>query len=104
MISQQEFDALVSTYKKHGWVLRRVVCGREPELNGFGDDVILATGEVDAAWFSRPPKSGPNPWEIRFLGPTQYALVEYLDEDSPDFEEKLHQIEERLRNAVAARQ
>lgn len=101
MMAQHEFTALVATYAKHGWLLRRVVLretrGRPSDLP---PEVGFHIGVTDAAWFSRSPQRGPYPWEIRSLGPTQFALVEHLDENSPDFEEKLHETEKRLADAL----
>jgi len=103
MISQTEFDQLVATYSKYQWVLRRVVVAQDtPAPNAVAADVEIRPGVVDAAWFSRTPAEGAIPWEIRYLGPTQYALVEHVDEDAPDFEEKLRTVEGRLAEAVAA--
>jgi hypothetical protein len=104
MISQPEFDALVATYETHGWVLRRVVMQGETGTIKTPADVKIEHGIVDAAWFSRPPSDGSIAWEIRYLGGTQYALVEHLDEDSPEFDDNLHQTEQRLADAVAAKQ
>ncbi|MFL6373884.1 MAG: hypothetical protein ACJ73D_04370 [Pyrinomonadaceae bacterium] len=103
MISQQEFDELVATYEKYGWVLRRVVARdltAAPRVLPTG--VAAVAGVVDAAWFSRPPSEGAIAWEIRFLGGTQFALVVHLDENSIEFEDELHQTEERLAASVVA--
>ena len=103
MISKSEFDALVATYEKHGWVLRRVLAkdNAAPAL-ALPADVKFEQGMIDAAWFSRPRKIGPNAWEIRYLGGTQFALVVHLDENASDFEDELHQTEERLADTVVA--
>ena len=98
MIAENEFKALVATYEKHGWQLRRVVLEDETTAPSG-----VATGKsvVDAAWFSRPPQAGLIAWEIRYLGPTQLAFVEHLDENSAGFEKQLRQTEQRLADAVA---
>ena len=102
MISAEEFGALVATYDKHGWQLRRVVVRDLSDVSAvISKEAEVKKGVIDAAWFSRPPKTGANAWEIRFLGPAQYALVEHVDENSDDFEDRLHQTEERLADAVA---
>jgi hypothetical protein len=107
MIAVGPLAELVETYERYGWELRRVVVTTKdalPEelITGL-DGVSISEGLVDAAWFSRPPKPGPIPWEIRYLGPTPFALVEHLDEESPDFEEQLRRVEERLLQAVTAK-
>jgi hypothetical protein len=104
MITSAEFEALVATYVQHGWLLRRVVLQDTSNApQGLSADVPVTKSVVDAGWFSRPPRSGPIAWEIRYLGGSQYALVEYLDENSDDFDEKLHQTEQRLADAVRAK-
>ena len=104
MTSPAEFEALIATYVQHGWLLRRLVLQDVSNApSGLAEDVTLTKGVVNAAWFSRPPKAGPVAWEIRYLGSSQYALVEHLDENSADFNEKLHQTEQRLADAVHAK-
>jgi hypothetical protein len=97
---------ILTTYDKYGWVLRRVLLTESSRatLNGvLRADVHIAGSDIDAAWFSRPKDNGPIAWEIRYLGETQYALLEYLDESEPDFEERLHDVETRLRGAIIKR-
>jgi hypothetical protein len=104
MISRVEFEAMVAVYVRHGWLLRRLVL--RDMLAGPGPidgDIPIKEGALDAAWFSRPPQPGPIAWEIRYLGASQYALVNHLDENSADFEEKLHQTEQRMADAVRAK-
>ncbi len=101
MISAADLRALRALYEGNGWVLRRIVATATSDVaDDVGPGVPVIEGVVDAAWFSRPPAPGPISWEIRYLGPTQYALVEHLDESSNDFEQKLHQTEQRLAAAV----
>ena len=105
MTSPAEFEALIATYVQHGWLLRRVVLQDVSNApGGLTEDVTLTKCVVDAAWFSRPPQTGPIAWEIRYLGASQYALVEHLDENSADFEQKLHQTEQRMADAVRAKE
>ena len=104
MISDAQFQELLAAYEKHGWQLRMLVLEdvrQAPE--GLSRDVSVNNGIVNAAWFSRPPSSGPNAWEIRSLGGTQYALVEHLDEEAPDFEQRLQQTEQRLAAALESK-
>jgi len=105
MIEQAEFDALVATYAKHGWVLRRVVLRDKINATVATDpDIEIGQSVIDAAWFSRPPHPGPIAWEIRYLGLTPYALVEHIDENSPDFEQTLHEVEVRLASGVTSKE
>ena len=104
MISDIEFDALVTTYARYEWVLRRIVLAEDSlRPSSTPASVPVVSGILDAVWFSREPADGAIAWEVRYLGPTQYALVEHLDEDEPDFEEKLREVEARLADAVAAK-
>lgn len=106
MIDTNSILDLIATYRKYGWVLRRVLLTVElrTAIGGaaatlFGSVPIL-NSDLDAAWFSRPPGAAPVPWEIRHLSTNPYALVESVDENSPSFEEQLTAVERRLRTAV----
>jgi hypothetical protein len=104
MIDATELRTLIETYERYGWQLRRLAAHDTATADAFGPvNVPISVGVTDAAWFSRPPTDGEVAWEIRYLGTTQYALVEHLDENSPDFEDKLHRTEQRLADAVAAK-
>lgn len=103
-INTDGLGSLIKTYTKYGWHLRRLVITGAAEAETLSvHGVPIADGVVDAAWFSRPQQAGPIAWEIRYIGPSRYALVEHLDENSPDFELKLQEAERRLADAVAAR-
>jgi hypothetical protein len=106
MIDLSGIKDILETYKKYGWILRRVLLTdgvrnalRDDIRSTFGGVPIIAS-DVDAAWFSRPPQQGTTAWEIRHLSPNPYALVEHIDESSADFEAILADVEGRLRVAV----
>jgi hypothetical protein len=109
MIDADAVRELVETYKKHGWILRRVLLtdvldksfGNEKKTL-FGD-VPIKVSDLDAAWFSRPPKPGRVSWEIRYLGDIPYALLESVDEGSAEFETILQAVEGRLRESITAK-
>lgn len=105
MISPVEFNDVVTTYEKHGWVLRRVLLSPETRrrLTEIPASVATIDSDIDAAWFSRPPKVGEISWEIRSLGPTPFALVEFVDEDSPDFEDVLETVKQRMTDSLSQR-
>lgn len=109
MISANEIDEIIAVYLKHGWILRRILLSAslktriEDHLSHLIDGVKVMDSDIDAAWFSRPPKPGGIAWEIRHLSETPYALVEKLDEDSIDFEAMLRAVESRLRETVLIR-
>lgn len=100
---------IIRTYAKHGWILRRVLLSAdlrqslgERSCEFFGDAKV-GDGDIDAAWFSRPPDTGEIAWEIRHLNETPFALLEYADETAGDFEDKLRAVEARLTKSVAAK-
>ena len=109
MIDQQAISEIFATYKKYGWILRRVLLSASlkndlGELTaGLSNDVKIVDSTIDAAWFSRPPKSGGVAWEIRYLGEMPFALLENIDEEDADFENRLREVEDRLSNSIAAK-
>ena len=105
MIDGENIGEIIAVYEKHGWVLRRILLtpalkSRVSGISQFADGVQVIDAGIDAAWFSRPPQAGGVAWEIRHLGETPYALVENVDEYSPDFEAALRSVEVRLSESV----
>lgn len=106
MIDINAASEVIATYRKYGWLLRRILidglagADLESNLKTISDVPITRSG-INAAWFSRPPADGPVAWEIRFLGDTPFALLESLDEMDPDFEQSLSQVEAKLAEAVS---
>jgi len=105
MIKAGQIAEILSLYKKHGWVLRRVLLSDslkkslpEPLENLFGVAEIR-TSEIDAVWFSRSPNANQETWELRRLSETPYALIEIFDaEDEEEIrEETLREIEARMK-------
>jgi hypothetical protein len=100
---------VLATYKKHGWILRRVLLSERTEFDlsgssaGIFGDVTILSSDIDAAWFSRPPSPGGVAWEIRFWGDPPFALLENIDEQEPDFEDRLRDAETRLAQTIAAK-
>ena len=106
MIESRAIAEILATYKKYGWLLRRVLLTEAVrsrltavEKDLFGSVPVIMS-DIDAAWFSRVPQTGPTAWEIRHLSANPYALLESIDENSPDFEEHLRRVEAQLRAAV----
>ena len=108
MIKLDSLKEILSTYRKYGWVLRRILVGDDldhkslsslPSLSG----VKISSSDISAAWFSRPSKDGPIAWELRYLGEPPFALLESLDENKPDFEASLRSVESGLREAISAK-
>ena len=110
MIDANAINQIFATYERHGWILRRVLLSADLKENLgaaasalFGEIKVIDSG-FDAAWFSRPPKSGGVAWEIRYLGNTPFALLENLDEEAADFDGSLRSVETRLRETVTAKE
>ncbi|MBK8466471.1 MAG: hypothetical protein IPL32_11625 [Chloracidobacterium sp.] len=100
---------IIATYQKYGWILRRVLLTSQSSKNLqhdkdslFGETIIVDSA-IDAAWFSRPPKSGGVAWEIRYLGDIPFALLENVDEDDEQFENLLSSVELRLCESISAK-
>ena len=106
MINAGQIAEILALYKKHGWILRRVLLSDalETSLAGslerlFGAAEIRAS-EIDAAWFSRASKAEQEAWELRRLSEAPLALMEIFDlEDEDEIrEETLLEVESRLKN------
>ncbi|MGE3465613.1 MAG: hypothetical protein AB7J13_01665 [Pyrinomonadaceae bacterium] len=107
MITEAAFSEILAMYRKHGWLLRRLLLRAETQtalgerLDKIGKDVPVLIQQLDAAWFSRPPGSSDVTWELRSLGDEPFALLETMDEESPGFEGKIEAVQIRLKEAVA---
>ncbi len=107
MISADSLAETLETYVKHGWLLRRVLLSDASRtaladrVDELFSDAAVSKSVLDAAWFSRPPKCGETAWELRYLGGSAYALLEYVDEESPDFEPALADVEARMAVVIA---
>lgn len=100
---------IIATYHKYGWILRRVLLTTssseklDKDRTVLFGNVTISDSAVDAAWFSRPPKSGLVSWEIRYLGDIPFAMLEKVDESDPKFENILGGIERRLCETISAK-
>jgi len=109
MIVADEIEEIIATYRKYGWILRRVLLTEdlnaklEGRTNNLFENVRIDRSEMDAAWFSRPPQIGGVSWELRYLGDIPFALLEKIDEADPEFENILRDIEARLCDNIAAK-
>ena len=109
MIDAAAVRELIETYARHGWILRRVLLS--PALaKALGKykhelfaEAAVSGSDLDAAWFSRPPKTGDVAWEIRYLGDIPFALLESMDESSDELESRLKGLESRMRETIAAK-
>lgn len=109
MIDAAAIREIVAIYKKHDWILRRVLLSPDlrSRLAGMSvdtfDGVPIIDSDIDVAWFSRVPKPGGVAWELRHLSDTPFALLERADESSVDFEDRLQAVESRLKEAIRNR-
>jgi hypothetical protein len=102
---------IISTYRKHGWALRRVLLRQQtraelsPQLKTLFNDVTIKDAEVDAFWFARNSHEKREAWELRLISETQYALFETFEIDEPeeDREDLRLEMEARLRDYATAR-
>jgi len=108
MIKAEQIAEILALYKKHGWILRRVLLSEalKTSLAGsleqlFGAAEIRAA-EIDAAWFSRQSKPDEEAWELRRLSETPFALMEIFDiEDEDEIrEESLAEVEWRMKGVA----
>lgn len=106
MIKPGQIAEILALYRKHGWILRRVLLSgalRESLAGSleqlFGETEIRAA-EIDAVWFSRRSKPDEEAWEIRRLSESPFALMEIFDADDDDEirEETMNEVESRLKS------
>lgn len=113
MISVEQILEIIAQYRKHGWILRRVLLSDELRVRAYNELVTLSSKQdggapvefvsanVEAAWFSRASKTG-EAWELRHLSATPFALFEVFDEDDQEEarEEARKEMETRLKASV----
>ncbi|MEP6944539.1 MAG: hypothetical protein ABJA02_01385 [Acidobacteriota bacterium] len=108
MMAATLLGEIAAVYHKHGWMLRRVLVSPKSResfsisADSVGDAPVL-TSDIDALWFSRQPKPGGVPWEIRHLSTEPYSLIFTIDEFDDGFEDSLASGEEQFRSHLAAR-
>ena len=88
MINDGQISEILSLYKKHGWILRRVLLSDALKKNLsasleklFGASEIIPS-EIDAVWFSRPARNNLESWELRRLSENPFALYEAINVDA----------------------
>jgi len=109
MVDAYHIEEIIATYGKYGWILRRVLLTDQTKkkiqdrASTLFGDAPISRAEIDAAWFSRSPVPGGVSWELRYLGDIPFALLEKMDEQDPEFENLLRDVETRLRDAIVAK-
>lgn len=101
MISERQIQEILTQYKKHGWILRRVLISAETKNNlseSLFDDAEIYVSPINAFWFSRLTKEGREAWELRHLASSPFALVEVFeaDDDEEAREEARQEMQTRL--------
>ena len=108
MLNQLDhFRATLSTYRKHGWQLARVLmrAATLAELRAVAggrdefENVVARETSIDAMWFMRPAQGGREAWELRLVSESPYALFELFepDEAEEDREDVRREMEARMR-------
>ena len=95
---------IIATYRKHDWMLQRVLLRSETRDKIAGveetsfEGASIHDAPIDALWFSRPSYEKREAWELRLLSETQYALFETFEKDEPEEarEEVRREMEARL--------
>jgi hypothetical protein len=102
-------NEIVATYKRHGWMLRRVLLRPESkaavaQIELF-DNAEARDADFDALWFSRPSHEKREAWELRLISEQPYALFEAFetDESEDDREEARREMENQMREHAGAR-
>ena len=87
MIDKNLIRDILAQYKKHGWILSRVLLLPETEKNlGIAPDLLFGDVEVcrsnvDAVWFTRASTKNRVAWELRHLSENPFALFETFDQE-----------------------
>ena len=99
---------IVTTYRRFGWRLRRVLltpdtasASAEREQALFVQATV-ADSTIDALWFSRPSHDKREAWELRLVSEIAYALFETFESDETEEqrEELRQEMEARMREHV----
>lgn len=109
MITENLVRDILSQYRKHGWNLRRVLLLPESEkklavsIEKLFGAAEIVSGEIDAAWFSRPSVKNREAWELRHLSEMPFALFETFEEntDADLIKETLNEMETRLQERTS---
>jgi hypothetical protein len=104
MTTSAQIKEVVALYVKYGWKLRRVLLSSATadllasEASELFGDAELRQSLFDALWFSRRSRMASESWELRRLTGTPFALVEVIDDGTPDdeIENTLAETESRM--------
>ena len=96
---------ILETYRKHQWVLRRVLLTKESEQSitdqsrALLEGVAIESSTINAVWFSRPSHNEREAWELRLVSEAPYALFETFEsnETEAEREDVRREMEARMR-------
>jgi hypothetical protein len=112
----KKFSEVLALYRRHGWLLERVLMSGgtrsalpRADASGGGGDAATFEGvpvrdsDFDAMWFRRAAQGGREAWELRLVGEPPFALFELFEEDEAeeDREDVRREMEARLGERVA---
>ena len=100
MIDADSAHQVIEQYKKHGWVLRRVLFSSplSPGVAALAEGIPTRKAAIDALWFSRRSLPDCEAWELRRLSGSPFALVQVIDDgtDPQAIETVLTGVERRM--------
>lgn len=108
MIGAEEISEILKLYRKHGWVLRRVLLSATGSMSladkseALFGAVPVQKDDFDGLWFSRSSGENDEAWELRRLTGGPYALVAVVAADlDPELREaELDAVASRMRATV----
>lgn len=80
-----------AVYRKHGWVLRRILLKadlRDQSSGAFDADASIAVSDINALLFSRSTPTG-EAWEMRAISRQPFALFENFGKDVTEREKEI---------------
>lgn len=104
MINAEQITEILALYRKHGWILRRVLLSDEARrdlsdsLEKLFGETEIRSSDLNALWFSRASGKDREAWELRHLSKAPFALVETFGKETEENEreEIMREMEERM--------
>src|SRR6476620_4903520 len=94
---------VIEQYKKHGWMLRRILHSAplSPDAMALAGELPVRAAAIDGLWFSRRSQPTSEAWELRRLSGSPFALVEVIDDGTgqDEIESILSDVERRMSSA-----
>ena len=91
-MNRELLNEIVKTYEKYAWNFKALVTSENSKTHAHEtlvedfDNIEVRSGEIDAAWFSRPSKNNRKAWELRHIGEQPIAIFETVPNDMGDEE------------------